>query len=87
MPRSENENFCQQPSRKYMDLLDKAGGDPRSAAGLQALSDLNEFGHWMPTLDARDARYTAPEKGGLKQPIVVYAEGLGLMTDANHYDA
>lgn len=51
-PRAD-ENFCQQASDRYMALLEDAGGDPRVAAGLQALRDLERTGGWAPTLDAR----------------------------------
>ncbi len=54
-------NFCQQPSERYMRLLEEAGSDPRVAAGLQALEDLANHGGWRPTLDARDAREIAKE--------------------------
>ena len=56
--------FCQEPSNKYLDALEDEGGDPRSVAGRQALKDLQRFGHWMPTVDSRDASITAPEKKG-----------------------
>jgi len=52
-----NINFCQQASQRYEKLLEESGGDPRAAAGLQALRD----GNWAPTLDARDARVVVPE--------------------------
>lgn len=62
---SKNENvtfmenkFCQEASDKYLEALEEEGGDPRSVAGRQALKDKR----WMPTIDARDARRTAPEK-------------------------
>lgn len=48
--------FCQQPSKQYKELLDLAQGDPRAAAGEQAIRD----GTWAPALDARDARVEAP---------------------------
>lgn len=62
-PNSEeaSRNFCQQPSKRYLLLLEKAGSDPRVAAGLQALEDLANHGGWKPTLDARDAREVAKE--------------------------
>ena len=59
----ENEasrNFCQKPSKQYLQLLDEAGGDPRATAGEQALRDLSATGGWAPTLDARDARVGVP---------------------------
>jgi len=59
-PRSD-EQFCQAPSEKYLRALEEAGGDPRSVAGIQALRDLEKFGGWSPTIDARDARVTRPE--------------------------
>lgn len=57
----ENNLFCLEPSQRYLRSLEEAGDDPRSAAGLQALEDLEKFGSWMPAVDARDARRTGPE--------------------------
>ena len=59
-PRPDT-NFCQQASARYEAKLDKAGGDPRIVAGLQALKDLENTGGWAPTIDARDARVVVPE--------------------------
>jgi hypothetical protein len=55
------EDFCQEPSKRYLKLLDEAGDDPRVAAGNQALKDLKKTGGWAPTLDARDARIVMEE--------------------------
>ena len=52
---------CQKASNRYENLLEDAGGDPRVAAGKQALKDLKRNGGWAPTLDARDARVTVYE--------------------------
>jgi hypothetical protein len=54
--------FCQEPSNKYLEALEDEGGDPRSVAGRQAIKDLGKFGHWMPTIDSRDASITGPEE-------------------------
>ena len=42
--------FCQAASQQYLDLLEACGGDPRSAAAIEALS---HGGHFVETLDAR----------------------------------
>jgi hypothetical protein len=60
-PPRANERFCQQASNRYMALLADAGGDPRVAAGLQALRDLKRTGGWAPPLDARDSRVAVKE--------------------------
>jgi len=56
-----NENFCQEPSERYLTQLANAGDDPRVAAEEQALRDLERTGGWAPTLDARDARVEVRE--------------------------
>lgn len=55
----EKVKFCQQASESYEKLLDESGGDPRIAAGKQALKDSKD-GAWVPTVDARDARLVLP---------------------------
>ena len=57
-----DESFCQQPSEKYLRLLEEAGGDPRSVSGFQALQDLDKTGGWAPDIESRDARVTVPEE-------------------------
>ncbi len=54
--------FCQEPSNKYLKLLEEEGDDPRSVAGRQAEKDLRRYRHWMPAIDSRDASITAPEE-------------------------
>ena len=51
--------YCQEPSDKYLTLLEEAGGDPRLAAGMVALRDLQRTGGWQPAIDARDASGTS----------------------------
>jgi hypothetical protein len=60
-PPRGNENFCQQASQRYLNLLDEANDDPRVAAGQQALNDLERTGGWAPVLDSRDARISVKE--------------------------
>ncbi len=60
-PPRADENFCQQASNRYVALLIEADDDPRVAAGMQALRDLERTGGWAPTLDARDARVVVSE--------------------------
>ena len=61
-------SFCQEPSDRYLDLLDEAGGDPRVAAGLVALQDLETYKGWVPSLDARDSRKQGGSWGRKTQP-------------------
>lgn len=65
-PPRQDTKFCQQASKRYEDLLNEALGDPRVAAGAQALRDLKRTGGWAPALDARDARVVVKEGGDPK---------------------
>ncbi len=46
--------FCQEPSTRYLKLLDACDEDPRSVAGFDALHNLNH-GHSPAPIDARCA--------------------------------
>ncbi|MDP3973419.1 MAG: hypothetical protein Q8P92_01165 [Candidatus Daviesbacteria bacterium] len=49
--------FCQQPSQRYLQMLEECGNDPRSVAGRYALErSLNGQRGWIPDFDARDIR-------------------------------
>lgn len=50
--------FCQKPSKQYLEMLEKCGGDPRSVIGHHAINKSGgsmEKG-WFPAWDARDFR-------------------------------
>jgi hypothetical protein len=49
---NEKITFCQEPSKRYLDLLDECGGDPRSVAGMDALYN-SAKGHSVQPIDAR----------------------------------
>ena len=51
-------NFCQQPSQRYMEMLDNCGDDPRSVEGRYALNraGANAQRGWISAFDSRDIR-------------------------------
>ena len=51
---SEPMVFCQEPSTRYLELLDACDGDPRSVAGVDALHNLSQ-GYSPAPIDARCA--------------------------------
>ncbi len=54
---TESIELCQQPSQRYLQMLDESGDDPRSVAGIYALNrSLDGQRGWVPDFDARDAR-------------------------------
>lgn len=52
---------CQQASKRYEQLLEESGNDPRSAAGYVSLSDQRSGGGGGQPIDARDAVQVEPE--------------------------
>jgi hypothetical protein len=53
--REAPRNFCQQPSNRYLTLLDECGDDPRSVAGWDALYQLKTTGAPANPIDARES--------------------------------
>lgn len=45
-------SFCQQPSDKYVRVLEECGGDPRVVEGQRAINRMKRHG-WQPAWDAR----------------------------------
>ncbi len=58
MRERESIQFCQQPSPRYMQMLEKCGDDPRSVAGTYVLNRAGPRAQrgWVSDFDARDAR-------------------------------
>lgn len=55
----ESIKFCQKPSKQYLEMLEKCGGDPRSAVGRYAIntSGGNAERGWVPTWDSREIMF------------------------------
>ncbi|MBI2334387.1 hypothetical protein HYU96_01165 [Candidatus Daviesbacteria bacterium] len=51
-------NFCQEPSKSYLKMLEECGDDPRSVAGHHAMKKAGPLAErgWHPDWEARDQR-------------------------------
>jgi len=63
MANNERINFCQEPSKQYLQWLDEAGGDPRSVAGKR------------PGVDGRISYLGVPGKHHINNERATYRRG------------
>lgn len=59
---SAKNSFCQEPSDKFLKMIEEAGGDPRSAMGLEAIRALKKGKNVRQPADAREPGSLTPLK-------------------------